>query len=119
MSGVSYRQQIQVLEERHRPRLRTVLPYLAKTWRSGLAKAAGAAEDHADELDRLDPPSEVGADHREYVDALRAVAADARELAEQKRWRSGRRVGKDIRALPSFQRMVEAHQRLLERLSEG
>ena len=118
MPGDSYRQQLRTLEERHRPRLRTVLPYLVKTRRSGLAKAAGAAEDHADELDRLDPPSEVGADHREYVDALRAVARDARELAETKRLRSGHRVGKDIRALPSFQRMVEARQQLLKRLSE-
>ena len=118
MSGDSYRQQIQALEQRHRPQLRTVLPYLVKTWRSGLAKAAEAAEDHADELDRLDPPSEVAADHREYVDALRAVAQDASELAETKRLRSGHRVGKDIRALPSFQRMVEARQRLLKRLSE-
>jgi hypothetical protein len=118
MSGDSYRQQIEALEERHRPRLRTVLPYLTRTWRTGLAKAANAAEVHADELDRLDPPSEVAADHRKYVDALRTVAHDARELAEQKRWRSGHRVGKDLRALPSFQRMVEARQRLLERLSE-
>ena len=118
MPGDSYRQQVQALEDRHRPRLRTVLPYLAKTWRAGLAKAAEAAEVHADELDRLDPPSEVGADHREYVDALRATAQDARELAEQKRRRSGHRVGKDISALPSFQRMVKARQRLLERVTE-
>jgi hypothetical protein len=118
MSGDRYRQQIRALEERHRPRLRTVFPYLIKTWRSGLARAADAAEVHANELDRLDPPNEVGADHREYVDALRSVAQDSRGLAEQKRWRSGHRVGKDLRALPSFQRMVEARQRLLARLAE-
>ena len=119
MSSDSYRQQIQALEEQHRPRLRTVLPYLTKTWRAGLAKAANAAEVHADELDRLDPPSELGADHRKYVDALRTVAQDARKLAEQKGRQSGHRVGKDLRTLPSFQRMVEARQRLLEQLSEG
>jgi len=90
MSGDSYGQQIQALEERHRPQLRTVLPYLTKTWRSGLARAASAADVHAHELDRLDPPSELGADHRKYIDALRTVAQDARALAEQKRWRKRR-----------------------------
>jgi hypothetical protein len=118
MSGDSYWQQLRSLEDRHRPQPLTVFPYLARTARSGLAKAARAAEDHADELDRLDPPREAVAAQREYADALRAVAHDARDLAEQKRWPSGRGLAKDLRALPSFQQMVEARQRLLERFSE-
>jgi hypothetical protein len=85
------------------------------TARSGLARAASDADEHAETLGRLDPPSEAVANHRQYVDALRAVAHDARELAEQKGWQTGRGFAKDLRALPSFQRMVEARTRLLGR----
>lgn len=118
MTSESYWQQVRALEERHRPRSRRVIPYLAMTARSGLARAASDADDHAEALGRLDPPTEAAANHREYVDALRAVARDARELAEQKGWRAEPGILTDLRALPSFHRMVESRNRLLGR-SEG
>lgn len=118
MSSDSYAQQLRALEAQNRVRRRTVVPYLLRTAKSGLAKAARAAEDHADELDLLDPPNEAVAKHSEYVAALRGVAHDARRLAEQKGWHRGRELLNDLRALPSFQRMVEARQRLLESFAE-
>jgi hypothetical protein len=112
--GGTYEQEIRALEQRHRPDARSVAPYLLRTARVGLAKASAEAEAHADALDRLEPPSEAAEAHREYSAALRAVARDARQLAERSRWRSGRSVLNDLRALPSFQKMVATRQRLLD-----
>ena len=117
MSGVSYEQHVRVLEEQHRPRPRTVFPYLLRRPKWGLAEVARAVEDHAEALDHLNPPSEVAAEHLEYVAALRAVASDARQLAERKGRRSGRALLDELRGLPSFQTMVEARKRLLEDLA--
>jgi hypothetical protein len=89
MPGGTYEQEIRALEQRHRPDARSVAPYLLRTARVGLAKASAEAEAHADALDRLEPPSEAAEAHREYSAALRAVARDARQLAERSRWRSG------------------------------
>jgi hypothetical protein len=114
MTGGRYEQAILALEERHRPDARSVAPYLLRTARSGLARASTEAEAHAGALDALEPPSEAGEAHREYSAALRAVARDARQLAERSRWRSAHSVLNDLRALPSFQRMVATRERLLD-----
>ena len=114
---MSYADQVRVLEEQHRPGPRTVFPYVFRRAKWGLSDAARAADDHADELERLDPPSDAVTEHREYVAALRAVAREARQLADQNGRQSGRELLNDLRALPSFQMMVEARKRLLEDLA--
>ena len=118
MSGRSYEERLRELEERHRPQPRSILPYLFRSSRWGLKKAAKAAEDHADDLDRLEPPSHVLSTHREYVAALRASARDTRQLVAQGGWLSGRALVSDLRALSSFRQMVEARHRLLDHPSE-
>jgi hypothetical protein len=113
MSGNrAYEQQLRTLEEGLRPRPRGLLRYLLTTTTRALAHAAQAADDHAEALERLEPPSEAAAAHYEYVAALRAVARDSRQLAEQKR-RTRRGLLKELRALPSYQRMVETREVLL------
>ena len=112
VKGDSYEEQLRALEAQLSPRPRRVVPYLFRTAKRGLPGAAKAADDHADALDRLEPPTDAEVGHREYVAALRAVARDARQLAEQKR-RHGRALVQDLRALPSYQTMVDTRERLL------
>ena len=113
----SYEEQLRALEAQLHARPRRVIPYLFTTAKRGLSDAATAADDHADALDRLEPPAHAEVGHREYVAALRAVARDARQLAEEKP-RPGRAVVHDVRALPSYQTMVDTRERLLNGRSE-
>ena len=114
-----YDQQLRALEDRLRPRPRFVLPYLLKSTRHGLADAARTAADHADALDRLQPPPEAAAKHRAYVQALRAVARDTGELAEQRGWRTPRRWLEQLRGLPSYREMLDTREVLLNSRPDG
>jgi hypothetical protein len=112
-----YQDELRALEGQLRPTPRGVLPYLFKGSRRGLSDAADAADRHASALESLEPPTEAVAGHQEYVTSLRAVAHDARELAAK--GSRGRRAVDDVRALPSFKRMVAARELLLDERSDA
>ena len=111
MDDAPYQEQLRTLEGELRATPRRVFPYLLKGSRAGLVDAASAADRHAEALDGLEPPSDAVSAHNEYIDALRLVAQDARDLAA--RGANGRRPLDDLRALPSFKRMVAAREALL------
>jgi hypothetical protein len=111
-----YQKELRALEGGLRATPRRVFPYLLKGSRAGLADAASAADRHADALDGLEPPSDAVAAHREYIDALRVVAHDARDLAAS--GAKGSRALDDLRALPSFKRMVAAREAFLSERSD-
>jgi hypothetical protein len=111
-----YQEELRALEGELRATPRRVFPYLLKGSRAGLVDAANAADRHADALDGLEPPSDAAAAHREYIDALRVVAQDARDLAAREA--KGSRALDDLRALPSFMRMVAAREALLSERSD-
>lgn len=64
-------------------------------------------------LEALEPPAEARAAHEEYVRSLRAIASDARELAERRGLRGRRALVRELQRLRSYERMVEARQALL------
>jgi hypothetical protein len=111
-----YEKKLRALEGELRATPRRVFPYLLKGSRAGLVDAANAADRHADALDGLKPPSDAVARHREYIDALRVVAHDTRDLAA--RQAKGSRALDDLRALLSFKRMVAAREALLREHSD-
>jgi hypothetical protein len=108
-----YEQGLQELEARSRPTTRNVLRYLFKSDRRGLVEAAREADAHAEALEALHPPEEARAAHVEYVVALRAIGSEARELAERGDLRGRRALLRQLKRLPSFQRMVDARRTLL------
>jgi hypothetical protein len=116
VDDAQYLDELRALEGELRETPRRVIPYLFKGSGAGLVDAGSSADRRADALDGLEPPSDAVAAHREYIDALRAVAQDARGVAEE--GAKGRRALDDLRALPSFQRMVAARQGLLGERSE-